>query len=325
MCSARHAPDQCHYSNVNPNPNPNPKLPKSRFCPSIYAKNPQIHPKLIAAYLVSATVDMFNSPGVLAGSLKHLKQRKVNLTRTVNLEWPGQAGEISRNLSNTHTQNPVLQPKKLRRFIDPQENAGRVSPDQDALPQDLNHDEPGEEEGFQQDHRVLQAPKRRRRTPTNKRAVTTAAVTKPKRRKRIIDDDNDNAEGAAALVAGGSTTSPTEKQSDSASRSIADSVADEEAEDNEDPPTPPPERVQLENYKMAKELAKINTAARAKKKTQTRKVWTDLETETLINLISDHGTSWKLLKDKDVGKVLLGRDQTALKDKARNIKFDYLK
>lgn len=270
---------------------------------------------------------MFNSPGVLAGSLKHLKQRKVNLTRTVNLEWPGQAGEISRrNQSNgKQGQNPDLQQKKLRRFIDPQENAGRVSPDQDALPQDLNHDETGEEEGFQQDHRVLPAPKRRRRTPANERTATIAVVTKPKRRKRIIDDDNDNAEGAAALVAGGSTTSPTEKQSDSASRSIADSVADEEAGDNEDPPTPHPERVQLENYKMAKELAKIHTAARAKKKTQTRKAWTDLETETLINLISDHGTSWKLLKDKDMGKVLLGRDQTALKDKARNIKFDYLK
>lgn len=280
---------------------------------------------------------MFNSPGVLAGSLKHLKQRKANLTRPVNLEWPGQAGEISRNQSVKQPENPVPQQRKQRRFIDPQENAGRVSPDQDALPQILNHEETGEEEGFQQDHRVLPAPQRRKRTPANKRAATTAAATKPvtsevserakrrpPKRKSIIAHDNSDAEGAAALAVAGFTTSPTEKQSDPTGRSIADPVAEEEAEDNEDPPTPP-ERVQLENYKMAKELARINTAARAKKKTQTRKAWTDLETETLINLISEHGTSWKHLKDKDLGKVLVDRDQTALKDKARNIKFDYLK
>lgn len=273
---------------------------------------------------------MFNSPGVLAGSLKHLKHRKANL------EWPGQAGEASHQ-SDKQRENPVPQQNNQRRFIDPQENARRVSPDEDALPQNLNREGSGEEEDFQQDHRVLPAPKRRKRTPANKRAATTADSTKPKtsevseraerdipKRKVIIVDDNKYA-GKPPPVAGGSTTSPTGKKSDPTGRSNADPVEDEEAHDNEDPPTPPPERVQLENYKMAKELAKINTAARAKKKTQSRKAWTDLETETLINLISEHGTSWKLLKDKDVGKFLVDRDQTALKDKARNIKFDYLK
>lgn len=278
---------------------------------------------------------MFNSPGVLAGSLKHLKHRKANL------EWPGQAGEaFRRNQSDKQPENPVPQQKNQRRFIDPQENAQRVSPDQDALPQNLNREGSWEEEedDFQQDHRVLPAPKRRKRTPANKRAATTADSTKPvasevserakrgpPKRKVIIVDDNNNAGGAAAPVAGGSTTSLTGKESDRTGRSNADPVEDEETHDIEDPSTPPPEHVQLDNYKMAKELARINTAARAKKKTQSRKAWTDLETEMLINLISEHGTSWKLLKDKDVGNVLVDRDQTALKDKARNIKFDYLK
>lgn len=277
-------------------------------------------------------MEMFNSPEVLTGSLKHLKQRKANL----NLEWPGQDREASRrDQSGKQPENPVPQ---RRRFIDPQQNAGRVSPDQDAISQNFNREGTGEEESFQQDRRPLPAPKRRKRTPANKPAATTAAATepvtdgvsgrtrgRPPKRKRIVVDDNDNAEGAAAPVADGSTTSPTEKKSDPTGRSNADPFADEEPHDNEDPSPPPPERVQLENYKMAKELARINTAARAKKKTQTRKAWTDLETETLINLISEHGTSWKLLKDKDAGKVLVDRDQTALKDKARNIKFDYLK
>lgn len=276
---------------------------------------------------------MFNSPGVLAGSLRHLKHRKANL------EWPGQAGEAFRsNQSDNQPENPVLQQKNQRRFIDPQENARRVSPDLDALPQNLNREGSGEEEDFQQDNRVLPAPKRRKRTPAKKRAASTADSTKPvtsevserakrgpPKRRVIIVDDNNNAGGAAAHVSGGSTTSPTGKTADPTGRSDADPVEDEEAHDNEDPPITSPERVQLENYKMAKELARINTAARAKKKTQSRKAWTDLETEVLINLISEHGTSWKLLKDKDVGKVLVDRDQTALKDKARNIKFDYLK
>lgn len=88
---------------------------------------------------------------------------------------------------------------------------------------------------------------------------------------------------------------------------------------------PPPARVHSEAYKATNEVAKMTTAARTKKKVQSRKAWTDLETETLINLIQDHGTSWKMLKDKDLKKVLLDRDQTSLKDKARNIKLDYLK
>lgn len=270
-------------------------------------------------------MEMFNSPEVLTGSLKHLKQRKANL----NLQWPGRDREESRR------DQSGKQPKKQRRFIDPQENAGRVSPDQDAISQNLNREGTGEDEGFQQDRRPLPAPKRRKRTPANKPSVTKAVATEPVtvsgrakgralKRKRIVVDDSDNDEGAAAPVADESTT-PTGKKSDPTGRSNADPVADEEPHNNEDRPPPPPERVQLENYKMAKELARINTAARAKKKTQTRKAWTDLETETLINLISEHGTSWKLLKEKDAGKVLVDRDQTALKDKARNIKFDYLK
>lgn len=276
-------------------------------------------------------MEMFNSPEVLTGSLKHLKQRKANLNRPVNLEWPGQDGGASRrDQSDKQPENPAPQQKKRRRFIDPQENAGRISPDQDALSQNLNRGGTVEEEGFQQDRRPLPAPRRRKRTPANKPAATTADATepvtdevsgrakgRPPRRKRIVDG-NDNAEGASAPVADGSTTFPR-------GRSNAHPIADEDVHDSEDQSPPPPGRVQFENYKMAKELGRITTGARAKKKTQSRKAWTDLETETLINLISENGTSWRLLKEKDVEKVLVDRDQTALKDKARNIKFDYLK
>lgn len=56
---------------------------------------------------------------------------------------------------------------------------------------------------------------------------------------------------------------------------------------------PPRARVQLEAYKAINEVAKMTTAARTRRNVQYRKAWTDLETETLINLIQDHGTSWK--------------------------------
>lgn len=86
--------------------------------------------------------------------------------------------------------------------------------------------------------------------------------------------------------------------------------------------------IQMENYNMAKEVAgnftKVATMSK-KKITQTRKSWSDKETETLLKLIERHGTSWSKLKEKDVDDVLESRDQTSLRDKARNMKMDYVK
>ena len=60
---------------------------------------------------------------------------------------------------------------------------------------------------------------------------------------------------------------------------------------------------------------------------QVRKGWTDEETQRLLELIIEFGTSWALLKSEDfaAGNILESRDQVALKDKARNMKMDYLK
>lgn len=76
----------------------------------------------------------------------------------------------------------------------------------------------------------------------------------------------------------------------------------------------------------------VNQTARQKmavvtKPPQSRSAWTGPETDMLYNLITEHGTSWKLLKAEDLqqGHVLEARDQVALKDKARNMKMDYLK
>ncbi|KAF2398452.1 hypothetical protein EJ06DRAFT_583716 [Trichodelitschia bisporula] len=58
-----------------------------------------------------------------------------------------------------------------------------------------------------------------------------------------------------------------------------------------------------------------------------RRAWSTDETEALLEYMHDHGTRWAEIKSADSrGKGLLaGRDQIALKDKARNLKFMFLK
>lgn len=81
-----------------------------------------------------------------------------------------------------------------------------------------------------------------------------------------------------------------------------------------------------ETYVRANESAKQNMAL-GTKPPQKRSAWTGAETDMLHHLITEHGTSWTLLKQHDEvqDKALRARDQVALKDKARNMKMDYLK
>jgi hypothetical protein len=64
------------------------------------------------------------------------------------------------------------------------------------------------------------------------------------------------------------------------------------------------------------------------RKVQERKRWTKEETTALIAYIEEIGTSWAMIQKTDQARganLLLGRDQVALKDKARNLKFEYMK
>lgn len=85
---------------------------------------------------------------------------------------------------------------------------------------------------------------------------------------------------------------------------------------------------QIEDYLRVNALAKRRTAMRPKR-VQTRTPWSQEETERLLDLIAEYGLSWSLLKKMDQihpnGELFQARDQVALKDKARNLKVDYLK
>ena len=82
----------------------------------------------------------------------------------------------------------------------------------------------------------------------------------------------------------------------------------------------------LVEYERVRESAKQKMAV-VPKPPQSRNAWTSVETDMLHYLITEHGTSWAHLKneDREQGHVLEARDQVALKDKARNMKMDYLK
>ena len=82
---------------------------------------------------------------------------------------------------------------------------------------------------------------------------------------------------------------------------------------------------------LVNQEARQNTAKRLVKRRQPqqRSRWTEVEVERLVELIEDHGVSWAYLLAMDgehpQGAVLQQRDQISLKDKARNMKIDFLK
>ncbi|KAL8929729.1 MAG: hypothetical protein Q9172_000286 [Xanthocarpia lactea] len=91
-----------------------------------------------------------------------------------------------------------------------------------------------------------------------------------------------------------------------------------------DPPAPS----QIETYRVVNSTAKFRVASQRKRR-QIRNPWSENETNRLQELIEDFGLSWSFLQQQDNmhkdGPALMERDQVALKDKARNMKMDYLK
>ena len=92
----------------------------------------------------------------------------------------------------------------------------------------------------------------------------------------------------------------------------------------------PPPSTTAERHAIINRQAKAAVASRpyALNRVQVRRAWTADEIDRLVDLLSKTN-SWKAIKDLDQqhedGGVLEGRDQVALKDKARNLKIDYIK
>ena len=62
---------------------------------------------------------------------------------------------------------------------------------------------------------------------------------------------------------------------------------------------------------------------------QVRRAYTEDEVDRLLEMVALFGTAWARILEEDAihedGPLLQGRSQVQLKDKARNIKLDFLK
>lgn len=83
-----------------------------------------------------------------------------------------------------------------------------------------------------------------------------------------------------------------------------------------------------ENLRIASLVAASSSAGQVFRPTQVRRAWSADEIRRLMDLMSEYGTSWAKIKDADSNfavPLLENRSQVQLKDKARNMKLDFLK
>lgn len=91
--------------------------------------------------------------------------------------------------------------------------------------------------------------------------------------------------------------------------------------------TPPP-LTAYERYQQANQTSKSLTRMQPPKPPRVRQPWSVEEIEALIDLIGEHGCSWAMLKKisahDENGDIFANREQLDLRDKARNMKVDFL-
>jgi len=220
-----------------------------------------------------------------------------------------------RNKQILQSSQPATAPER-RRFVDDQKNAERVEwgestqPRSPVLPRtsqirqgkrpapfveddDDDDQQVTQDEGFEQDQRVANN-SRRQRAPTAKRL----RIEEPR-------PPRPRAEPSSAAPA------PPQLDSDEEEQLAAATSGEPSAY----------------TYRTVNALAK-DYSRLAAPKSQNRVRWTAAEENALLDYIKEVGCSWARIKrqDETVGRGILGlRDQVALKDKARNMKFDFLR
>ncbi|KAI5197382.1 hypothetical protein E4T39_07360 [Aureobasidium subglaciale] len=216
--------------------------------------------------------------------------------------------------------------RKKRRFIDPQPNGeriiddilspqsqsqsgfrqpdsqGQVSGTQDLVDPDLMRDDvdsPSEDEGFQQDERVISNARSRSRVSTAPaRAPTQEEATQPERRRRVHE---------------GESTNPRPRTNPGQLVQPFQSTDDPEANS-----------VRIASHKTRLEVQRATTA----KPQRARNPWTDAEIGALLRYIRDYGISWASIKRIDEGldgkNALEARTAEDMRFKAREIKVKFL-
>ena len=79
-------------------------------------------------------------------------------------------------------------------------------------------------------------------------------------------------------------------------------------------------------YKLVNHAAKESLVRNLPKQPQVRRPWSNEEVQALMEYMDEYGCSWAAIKAADSeNQILERRSQVDLKDKARNMKYDYLR
>ncbi|KAL1968088.1 hypothetical protein VTN77DRAFT_2218 [Rasamsonia byssochlamydoides] len=213
-------------------------------------------------------------------------------------------------------------------FIDRQENATRVSPisENSLAPETVNlgkrkrvetREEESEEDEFSQDERRVNIERKRAQKPQPLR-----------KRPRLEDIHTDNEEPAEQLRGelALSSAAPMPHQPD-AYRTVSTTapVRNMPSPSPAPAPAPAPASARVQRAAAPRPSSVSNVAM-----PQYRRRWTTEENDRLIHLVGVYGPAWAKIKREDElwparegGPRFTGRDQTQLKDRARNIAIEY--
>ena len=202
------------------------------------------------------------------------------------------------------------------------------SRDDNENEEDEDLDDLSQDQGFQTADHPVDITARRRAKPSQNIPKRRATNTRSSKRARIATatdpDQTTPPPPASSSSPQPNPRRPTTSSTPQRPRSQLSHLQTAQT----DPAAPSPSST-LSAHQKANTQARILTSlSTAAKPAQQRTPWSVDETETLIALIMSHGISWKTLKQVDEetnGGVLAGRDQVSLKDKARNMKVDFLK
>ena len=262
---------------------------------------------------------------------------------------------LEKQAAQSNKENIDTSRKGKYAFLDKQPGAVRVDFDsEDEVPansrkspskrkaQEIDDDEEGDD--FEVDTRTTKVvPRRRIEIEKDSRRPNTAthrhqSRSSPSKRARIEDDEDIDEEEDDDNLAASSQLRREEasRNRHGSASSLPPTRRIPLHERHNDPPSSsapgpgnsaaPPIGTQVS---AVNQEARQNTAKRLiKKPTQQRSRWTDEEVQRLVELIEDHGVSWVNLLRMDGERnpaLLQHRDQGSLKDKARNMKMDFLK
>ena len=195
----------------------------------------------------------------------------------------------------------VLTKNNRASFIDPQPSAQRVA--WDDVSQEPKGTEPPES---------FQIPERRRESP------------KAQLDENLSSEDDAFEQDVRQHVAKKQRERPHRSGDISSQQQRARSAKIIESADEQN--IPEGRLARASQYKTVNHAAKESLARIVHKPPQVRRPWTEEEVEALMEYMDEYGCSWAAIKAADSeNQYLERRSQVDLKDKARNMKYDYLR